>query len=322
MFGADLRRQVTHMCVAGGAKVKRTAARTRHFGGCRGATNRLYCRAMDELGFHKMHSLGNDFVIIDRRSRQLPLSNAQVRLIADRRRGVGCDQLLALEPSDRADLFMRVYNPDGSEAEACGNGTRCVARLIMEQHATSRVRIETRADVLVVSVGTQGYTVDMGRPRFGWDEIPLAEPMDTLALDLALGPLTRPVALSMGNPHAVFLVDDADAIPLEQLGPALEHHPLFPQRANIGVAEVRDPRTIRLRVWERGAGLTAACGSGACAALVAAVRRGLAERSADLLLDGGRLQIAWTEENRVLMTGPASYGYSGRLHLELLAAAP
>jgi diaminopimelate epimerase len=277
---------------------------------------------MDELGFHKMHSFGNDFVIIDRRSGQLPLSSAQVRLIADRRRGVGCDQLLMLEPSEHADLFMRVYNPDGSEAEACGNGTRCVARMIMEEHATSRVRIETRADVLVVSAGAQGYTVDMGRPRFAWDEIPLAEPMDTLALDLALGPLARPVALSMGNPHAVFLVDDADAIPLEQLGPALEHHPLFPQRANIGVAEVRGPRTIRLRVWERGAGLTAACGSGACAALVAAVRRGLAERSADLLLDGGRLQIAWTGEGRVLMTGPASHGYSGRLHPELLAAAP
>ena len=135
---------------------------------------------------------------------------------------------------------MRVYNPDGSEAEACGNGTRCVARLIMEEHGTSRARIETRADVLAVTAGVQGYTVDMGRPRFGWDEIPLAQPMDTLALDLALGPLGRPVALSMGNPHAVFLVDDAEAVPLEQLGPELEHHPLFPERANIGVAEVRD----------------------------------------------------------------------------------
>jgi diaminopimelate epimerase len=310
------------MWVVGGAKVKRTAARMRHFGGCRGATNRLYCRAMDELSFHKMHSLGNDFVIIDRRSGKLPLSGAQIRLIADRRRGVGCDQLLALEPSERADLFMRVYNPDGSEAEACGNGTRCVARMIMEQHGNSRVRIETRADVLLVSAGVQGYTVDMGRPRFGWDEIPLAKPMDTLALDLALGPLTQPVALSMGNPHAVFLVDDAESIPLQQLGPELEHHPLFPQRANIGVAEVRDSHTIRLRVWERGAGLTAACGSGACAALVAAARRGLTERSANLLLDGGRLQIAWTEADRVLMTGPASYGYSGRLHPELLAPAP
>jgi diaminopimelate epimerase len=191
--------------------------------------------------------------------------------------------------------------------------------MIMEQHGNSRVRIETRADVLLVSAGVQGYTVDMGRPRFGWDEIPLAKPMDTLALDLALGPLTQPVALSMGNPHAVFLVDDAESIPLQQLGPELEHHPLFPQRANIGVAEVRDSHTIRLRVWERGAGLTAACGSGACAALVAAARRGLTGRSADLLLDGGRLRIVWNHADRVLMTGPASHSYSGRLHPDLLA---
>jgi len=274
---------------------------------------------MDELAFHKMHSLGNDFVIIDRRSGRLSLSGAQIRMIADRRRGVGCDQLLSLEPSQRADLFMRVHNPDGSEAEACGNGTRCVARMIMEQHGTSRVRIETRADVLLVTAAVQGYTVDMGRPRFGWDEIPLARPMDTLALDLSLGPLAQPVALSMGNPHAVFLVDDAEAVAIEQLGPELEHNPLFPERANIGVAEVRDAHTIRLRVWERGAGLTAACGSGACAALVAAARRGLTGRSADLLLDGGRLRIVWNHADRVLMTGPASHSYSGRLHPDLLA---
>jgi diaminopimelate epimerase len=139
---------------------------------------------MDELAFHKMHSLGNDFVIIDRRSGKLSLSGAQIRKIADRRHGVGCDQLLSLEPSQKADLFMRVHNPDGSEAEACGNGTRCVARLIMEQHMTNRARIETRADVLAVTAGVQGYTVDMGRPRFGWDEIPLAQAMDTLKLDL------------------------------------------------------------------------------------------------------------------------------------------
>jgi diaminopimelate epimerase len=275
---------------------------------------------MDELAFHKMHSLGNDFVIIDRRSGKLSLSGAQIRKIADRRHGVGCDQLLSLEPSQKADLFMRVHNPDGSEAEACGNGTRCVARLIMEQHMTNRARIETRADVLAVTAGVQGYTVDMGRPRFGWDEIPLAQAMDTLKLDLALGPLAGPVAVSMGNPHAVFLVDDVEAVPIEQLGPELEHHPLFPERANIGIAEVRDARTIRLRVWERGAGLTCACGSGACAALVATVRRGLTERSADLLLDGGRLRIAWNEHDRVLMTGPATHSYQGQLHPELLDA--
>jgi diaminopimelate epimerase len=277
---------------------------------------------MDELDFHKMHSLGNDFVILDRRSGKLALNEAQIRQIADRRHGVGCDQLLSLEPSQRADLFMRVHNPDGSEAQACGNGTRCVARLVMEEHLARRVRIETRADVLAVTANVLGYTVDMGRPRFGWDEIPLSQSMDTLSLDLALGPLAGPVAVSMGNPHAVFLVDDAEAVPLEQLGPELEHHPLFPERANIGIAQVRDARTIRLRVWERGAGLTPACGSGACAALVAAVRRGLTERSADLLLDGGRLKIAWNEADRVLMTGPASHSYSGRLHPELLAVSP
>jgi diaminopimelate epimerase len=277
---------------------------------------------MDELDFRKMHSLGNDFVILDLRSGKLSLNEAQIRQIADRRHGVGCDQVLSLEPSQRADLFMRVHNPDGSEAQACGNGTRCVARLVMEEHLGRQVRIETRADVLAVTANVLGYTVDMGRPRFGWDEIPLSQAMDTLALELALGPLAGPVAVSIGNPHAVFLVDDAEAVPLEQLGPELEHHPLFPERANIGVAEVRDARTIRLRVWERGAGLTPACGSGACAALVAAVRRGLTERSADLLLDGGRLKIAWNEADRVLMTGPASHSYSGRLHPELLAVSP
>jgi diaminopimelate epimerase len=277
---------------------------------------------MDELDFRKMHSLGNDFVILDLRSGKLSLNEAQIRQIADRRHGVGCDQVLSLEPSQRADLFMRVHNPDGSEAQACGNGTRCVARLVMEEHLGRQVRIETRADVLAVTANVLGYTVDMGRPRFGWDEIPLSQAMDTLALELALGPLAGPVAVNMGNPHAVFLVDDAEAVPLEQLGPELEHHPQFPERANNGVAEVRDARTIRLRVWERGAGLTPACGSGACAALVAAVRRGLTERSADLLLDGGRLKIAWNEADRVLMTGPASHSYSGRLHPELLAVSP
>jgi len=276
---------------------------------------------MDELGFHKMHSLGNDFVILDRRSGKLSLDTAQIQRIADRRRGIGCDQLLSLEPSQRADLFMRVYNPDGSEAQACGNGTRCVARLLMEEVLTNRVRIETRADVLAVTAGIQGYTVDMGRPRAGWDEIPLARAMDTQALDLTLGPLARPVAVNMGNPHAVFFVDDVEAIALEQLGPELEHHPLFPERANIGVAEVRDRRTIRLRVWERGAGLTMACGSGACAALVAAARRDLTDRAADLLLDGGTLKIAWNQADRVLMTGPASHSYSGRLHPEMIAPA-
>jgi diaminopimelate epimerase len=274
---------------------------------------------MDELDFWKMQGLGNDFVILDRRSGKLSLSPLQITRIADRRRGVGCDQLLCLEPSSRADIFMRVYNADGSDVGACGNGTRAVARLMMEERGGNRAAIETSAGVLEVTAGVMGYSVDMGRPRFGWDEIPLARPMDTLELELARGPLAGPVAVNIGNPHAVFFVDDAEAVPLAELGPALETDPLFPERANIGVAEIRDRRTIRLRVWERGAGLTQACGSGACAALVAAVQRDLTDRAAEVVLDGGTLRIAWNDADRVLMTGPASHSFKGRLDPELLA---
>jgi diaminopimelate epimerase len=274
---------------------------------------------MDELDFHKMQGLGNDFVILDRRSGKLSLSAAQIQRVADRRLGVGCDQLLCLEVSERADVFMRVYNADGSEVGACGNGTRAVARLIMEEQGRSRAVIETAAGVLTVTVSVQGYTVDMGRPRFGWDEIPLTRPMDTLALDLELGPLVQPVGVNLGNPHAVFFVDDAEAVPLAELGPVLETDPLFPERANIGVAEVCNRRSIRLRVWERGAGLTMACGSGACAALVAAARRGLTERAAEVRLDGGTLKIAWNDADRVLMTGPAGHSFKGRFDPEMLA---
>ncbi|HEX6142080.1 MAG TPA: diaminopimelate epimerase [Geminicoccaceae bacterium] len=276
---------------------------------------------MSELRFRKMHGLGNDFVVLDRRAGRLVLLPEQVQRIADRRFGIGCDQLLSIEPSDRAEAFMRVYNADGSTSGACGNGTRCVGRLLMEETGRNEVRIETEAGILTVRANLIGYTVDMGRPRFGWDEIPLAEEMDTLELDLALGPLEGPTALNLGNPHVVFFVADVEAVPLEELGPQLECHPLFPERANIGVAEVRDEETIRLRVFERGVGLTTACGSGACAALVAAARRGIAGPKANLLLDGGRLQVHWAENGRVLMTGPASLSYTGELAPELLAIA-
>jgi diaminopimelate epimerase len=191
----------------------------------------------------------------------------------------------------------------------------------MEERGGGRATIETKAGVLTVTAGARGYTVDMGRPRFGWDEIPLAGPADTLALDVALGPLQQPVAVNMGNPHAVFLVENAEAVPLTELGPELEHHAMFPERANISVVEVRDPKRLRVRVWERGAGLTAACGSGACAALVAAVRRGLAERAAEVAMDGGALRVVWNEADHVLMTGPALLSFRGRLDPELLADA-
>lgn len=300
-------------------KVKRARVVGGHFAVAYQGAIPSIVAAMDELDFHKMQGLGNDFVILDRRSGKLSLSPGQIQRIADRRLGVGCDQLLSLEPSARADVLMRVYNPDGSESGACGNGTRCVARLIMDEQGGSRASIETEAGILTVTAGARGYTVDMGAPRFGWDEIPLARAADTLALDLALGPLERPTAVNMGNPHAVFFVADAAAVALAELGPELEHHPLFPERANIGVVEVRDERTLRVRVWERGAGLTAACGSGACAALVAAARRGLTERAADVLMDGGRLRVVWSEADRVLMTGPAMHSFRGHLDPELLA---
>ena len=274
---------------------------------------------MSELDFHKMHGLGNDFVIVDQRSGKLSLSPEQISRIGDRRHGVGFDQMLCLEPSDSADVFMRVFNPDGSEAGACGNGTRCVARLMMEELGSSHISIETSADVLQVTAGLKGYTVDMGKPGLSWDEIPLARAMDTLTLDLEAGPFRQPTAVSMGNPHAVFFVEDAEAAPLQEFGPELERHPLFPKRANIGVAEVRDHGTIRLRVFERGAGITPACGSGACAALVAAVRRDLTTQTATLCLDGGRLGITWGEDGRVRMTGPATHAFKGTFDPEMLA---
>ncbi len=276
---------------------------------------------MNELDFHKMHGLGNDFVIVDQRSGKLSLSPDQIRQIADRRRGVGFDQLLILKPSDKANVFMRVYNPDGSEAGACGNGTRCVARLMMEEQGLSRVKIETTAGVLETVPGLRGYTVDMGRPGLGWDEIPLAKPMDTLHLDIEMGPLSRPTAVSMGNPHAVFFVEDAEAIDLDALGPELERHPLFPERANIGVAQVLDRDSIRLRVFERGAGITNACGSGACAAVVAGIRRDLLGQTASVRLDGGVLRITWGDDGKVAMTGPATHSFTGTFEPEMLAVS-
>lgn len=270
---------------------------------------------MTRIAFRKMHGLGNDFVVLDQRRDPAPIDVAAARAIADRHTGIGCDQLLLLEPprNPRAQVFMRILNPDGSEAEACGNGTRCVARLIAEETGRREVAIETVAGLLAATVAGGGYygTVDMGEPRFGWRDIPLAREMDTLHVDLRRGPLADPVCTSMGNPHATFFVADAEAIDLAALGPELEHDKLFPQRANIGVATVRDRQTILFRVWERGAGITRACGSGACAAMVAARRRGLVDDRARVLLDGGELEIAWPGTGSVLMSGPATLSFEG-----------
>ena len=281
-----------------------------------------------EQPFIKMHGLGNDFVVLDARAAPIRLSEAQVRAIADRRLGVGCDQLITLENSSRADAFMRIRNADGGEVAACGNASRCVATLLMHERGTDRVVIETAAGLLETrDAGAGLITVDMGEPRFGWRDIPLAREMDTLHLDLVLGPasapvLSHPCAVNVGNPHAVFFVEDVEAVPLATVGPMLEHHPLFPERVNVEVAELLGPGRIRMRVWERGAGITSACGTGACATLVAAVRRKLGPRTAEVELDGGPLRIEWREsDNRLLMTGPVATSFRGTLDASLLNGA-
>jgi diaminopimelate epimerase len=278
---------------------------------------------MRKIPFLKMHGLGNDFVVLDGRRTAIAVDAATARVLADRRTGIGCDQVIMLEPPRHpgAQVLMRIHNPDGSEAEACGNATRCVADLVRRETGDPRVQIETIAGLLEAEALADGrIVVDMGPARTGWREIPLATEMDTEHVDLALGPLSAPVCTNIGNPHATFFVDDAEAIDLAALGPVLEHHPLFPQRANIGVAAIRNHENIRLRVWERGAGITRACGSGACAALVAAHRRGLAGRQAAVILDGGVLEIAWREDGHVLMTGPVSLSFEGSFSSDLLAA--
>lgn len=277
---------------------------------------------MERPEFIKMHGLGNDFVILDARRREIALGAERVRAIANRRTGIGCDQLIVLHnPADgAADAAFSIHNADGGEAEACGNAARCVAWMAMEESGRDTARLETGAGTLAARRdGPLSVTVDMGEPRFDWRDIPLASAADTLHLPLARGPLEDPVAVSMGNPHAVFFVDDADAVDLAALGPSLEHDPMFPERANIGVAEPRGPDRMRLRVWERGAGLTMACGTGACAALAAAHRRGLAGRRATMELDGGSLEIVWGEDGRVAMTGPVAIAFRGTLDGALLA---
>jgi diaminopimelate epimerase len=266
--------------------------------------------------FLKMHGLGNDFVVVDGRKHALDLDQARTRRIADRRSGVGCDQLIVIEPARNrlADAFMRIRNADGGEVEACGNGARCVADLLMKETGRDHVVIETVMGLLDAEAAGEGLvSVDMGQARLDWREIPLAKAMDTLHLDLALGPLKDPVGVNIGNPHAVFFVPDAEAVDIGALGPVLERNPLFPERANIEVAQLIAPEKIRMRVWERGVGITRACGTGACATLVAAARRKLTGRRGEIVLDGGNLGIEWLADNHVRMTGPVATSFTGEL---------
>ncbi|MGB3165813.1 MAG: diaminopimelate epimerase [Alteraurantiacibacter sp.] len=251
--------------------------------------------------FVKMHGLGNDFIVLDARETALPaLAATTVRALADRREGIGCDQLIVLEPDESSDCRMRIFNQDGGEVEACGNASRAVGLLLGEP-----AQIATAGGVIEVRPDDNGIAVDMGHPRFDWDAIPLSYAMDTLAMPVGWDDLEQPVAVNVGNPHVVFFVEDNDAVLLDSLGPVIEQDELFPERINVNVATVEDAQTIRLRVWERGAGLTRACGTGACATAVAAMRRGLVERAVTVHLPGGPLAITWGEDDRITMTGPA-----------------
>ena len=260
--------------------------------------------------FHKMHGLGNDFVIFDGREQRVEMDEARARAISDRRTGIGCDQLILLEPSKVADLRMRIFNADGSEVEACGNAARCVALL-----EGGEIRIETPGGLIGGSAEAGLATVDMGEPRFGWDEIPLSYPVDTASMPVGWEELQNPSAVNVGNPHVIFFVEDADLVPLERLGPLIERDPLFPERVNVNVASVQG-RSVKLRVWERGAGLTRACGTGACATAVAAVRRKLVPPRVEVQLPGGRLTIEWREGDRIRMSGGATHVYAGEIDLE------
>ncbi|HEY3147827.1 MAG TPA: diaminopimelate epimerase [Dongiaceae bacterium] len=279
---------------------------------------------MTALPFLKMHGLGNDFVVIDLRDRPVSLTSAQRRWLADRRRGIGCDQLILLEPPRQrvADVFMRIHNPDGGEAGACGNATRCIAAKVMAEKSTRHVIVETVSGLLDADAVEDGrIAVDMGPVLLDWREIPVAEACDTLHLPLSLGPLSDPVGVNVGNPHAVFFVPDAEKVDLPSFGPVLEHHRLFPERANIEVAQILSPERIRMRVWERGAGITQACGSGACGTLVAAARRKLTGRSATVVLDGGELLIEWLADNHVRMTGDWAESFRGEIDIAELERA-
>lgn len=260
------------------------------------------------IPFIKMHGLGNDFVVLDARAAALPgpMTAKLARALADRRTGIGCDQLVLLEPSEAQAFRMRIFNSDGGEVGACGNAARAVA-LLHGEAAT----IETGGGPIALEPLAGGAQVDMGAPRFDWDAIPLAYPMDTFAMPVGWETLEGPAAVNVGNPHAIFFVADAAAVDLERLGPLIEHDPLFPERVNVNVASLAGPDHLKLRVWERGAGLTRACGTGACATAVAAIRRGLVASPVRVSLPGGDLTIAWAPGGTILMGGPAAESFRG-----------
>jgi diaminopimelate epimerase len=267
---------------------------------------------MGAIAFRKMHGLGNDVVVIDARAHDVAIGHRLARAIADRHRGIGCDQVIRIDRDDEADAYLQFWNADGEEVAACGNGTRCVARLLFDQVGVRSLVLRTDAGrIACEDAGGGEVAIDMGVPDFAWRAVPLAREADTLALDLGEPGLPPAVALSMGNPHAVFVVADLAAVDVAGTGARLERHPMFPERANIGFAQVLDRASIRLRVWERGAGLTQACGTGACAAFAALRRKGLVGDRIVARLDGGELGLAERDDGHVVMTGPAATAFAG-----------
>lgn len=262
------------------------------------------------LRFHKMHGLGNDFVVIDAREGAVAIDAPRARALADRRTGIGCDQVIMVGPGADSDVSMRIWNADGSEVSACGNATRCVPVLVGRD-----VSVRTAAGLLHARLDGAGATVDMGVPRTAWDEIPLAYAMDTAKLPVAWDALAGPAAVNMGNPHLVFYVDDIAAVPLDTLGLAIEHDPLFPERINVNIARRIAADHVAMRTWERGAGLTLACGTGACAVFAAGRRLGLLGSSARIDLPGGTLRLAEGPDGQMLMSGPATHVFTGETDL-------
>ncbi len=273
--------------------------------------------------FLKMNGLGNDFVVIDARQNAFAPAPDQIRAWGDRASGIGFDQLIAIEDSADGDAFMRVWNNDGGTVETCGNALRCVAWVLNRDALDKTLKIDTlggltKARVLRADAMTGTASVDMGKPGLDWRDIPLSEEMDTLRLELQVGPIDKPLfhtpcSVSMGNPHVVFFVDDIAKVDVAATGSLIENHPLFPEGVNVEFAQVIDRQTVRMRVWERGAGITKACGTGACATLVATARRGLTDRSATIIMDGGPLHVAWAENDHVIMTGPVELEFTGEL---------
>lgn len=278
------------------------------------------------ISFRKMNGLGNDFVVLDARQERLTIAEASARAIASRETGIGCDQLIVMEPSEKADIRMRIWNSSGEEVASCGNASRCLADLLIDETGRPVVTIDTDGGLLRCKRASHGQiSVNMGVPQFGWQHIPLAEEFhDTRAIELQIGPIDDPVlhtpsVVNVGNPHCIFWVEDVEAIALDKVGPLLENHPIFPERANISIAQIINRQQVVLKVWERGAGLTRACGTAACAVIACAVRKTLTERAITVSLPGGDLHMEWrAHDDAIIMTGPVAYEFEGMLPAHLV----